>query len=1071
MRFIPSHPGVGVSINHYYPGMKVSLNGLILCKNLRVFIYLLFSCFSLCIFSQEQTKNFESLNVSNGLVQSLVTDILSDRYGYMWFGTYNGLSRYDGYEFVNFHYDPIDTNTLTHSTIWELFEGENGDIWIGTSSGLSKYDRSKEQFIRYENESFSEINIINQWSSDTLILETSNGIWFFNSINGNFSQKEEFSIYKHVSGIGFNHNNELVLTDEEFIYLIREKETKKLKIGNSKILYVDSGNNIWVVTYTDIRRISADFSDMDIFPAGTSASFLAKIAEDQHGNVLVANEKLYVFNSIGDLTEIHAHDPKRMLSLDANAAISVAVDERDNWWVGTSGYGVNKYDPNRFYINYLGYNPSSASSLSNSYITSFYSKDDKKIFIGTATSLDMYNVETASIENIYPRRIDQLIEVNGQLWGASTDRLVIIDRENEKVINEICIGEISGPVRAMKADKDGTLWVASNNGLSKLNLSKTSDFQSFILENLPKNSSDWFTSIYLKDDEMIIGSTSGLLRMNMDSLIIQKMEDPIFDPLDGSFIKSITEDSNGIIWLGTDSEGLFRWDRKENRLEHFTRNDGLPSNVVYGVLQDSQGFLWMSTNYGLARFDDKTKKFLNLDIGYGLQSNEFNTGAYFKSANGMLYFGGVEGLNYFKPNLIENQVEPDTEITGFYIRNERRSPADLGKHGAIMDVDTLILDYKQNMLSFDFTSSNLTISKLNQYAYYMEGLEDDWNYVGNRRFANYSALQPGSYVFNVKSANNSDLWDTTPAQMVILITEPFWQTTWFRFFLITFLIALIILIAGLRIRGLKRAKARLNELVLERTKNLQLANEDLKKTMEEKEEAKQKLIQSEKMAALGVLSAGVGHEINNPLNFINQGIIGLEKELSKDGKGDPQKINKFSSIIHEGVHRASQIVKGLSSFSRTSTAFDENCEIESIIDNCILLLNSKLEGRIEIDKSYSTKNQSVKGNGGKLHQLFFNVLSNAQQAINKKGTITISTAVIEDMIQVIIADTGNGITRTNLSKIFDPFFTTKDPGEGTGLGLAIALTIAKEHKGHIHVSSTVSKGSTFEIKLPIKKVK
>ncbi|MEO9483608.1 MAG: two-component regulator propeller domain-containing protein [Ekhidna sp.] len=1043
-----------------------------LIQNSRVFFFLISICYTYSTFSQDSIRNFESLSVSDGLVQSLVVDIIRDQYGYVWFGTFEGLSRYDGYEFINFHHDPYDSNTLSNSTIWKLFEAQNGDIWVGTYGGINKYDRSREYFVRHEHPDLENMVVkeIMQWNSDTLILGTSIGLFFFDTIEESFFRMSQFDSYDKAQEFAFSKSGDLLLVNGSTIHFLKEKESLQMEVGDIKAIHIDENDNIWIVTYTDIRMISSDFSTVKITKAASSASYLAKIAEDRNGQIIIANEEVFVFDQRGTLLERHNHDPNRDFSISGNSAISIEIDIDGTWWIGTAGYGVNKYDPNRFYLGFLNHKPTGTPSIGSSYVTSFFTEDDNRIFIGTAASLDLFNKDQSTVKNIYPKRIDFLLQGNHQLWAASHGQILLIDMDREEVIKEIDLGQAGGSVRSMKIDRHGKIWIASGGGLSRIDPENSNDYLLFIPENQKKKSgpTDWFTSIYELEEGMIIGTTSGLFEIEFSTQAIHKIENPLLEPLSDSFIKCIEEDRDGILWIGTSSEGLFRWDRANNSLAHYTKRDGLPSNVVYGVLQDEKGFLWMSTNLGLARLDDQKKEFLNLDIRYGLQSNEFNTGAYFKSKNGMLYFGGVEGLNYFKPTLVVNNAEPETDITGFYLQNNRVVPEELGiKSGAIMDVDTLVLDYKQNMLSFDFTSSNHTISELNQYAYYLEGLETDWNYVGSRRFANYSALLPGEYVFNVKSSNNSGLWDASPAQMVIIITEPYWQTTWFKALAIAFIATVVSLIVGLRIRGLKKTEDKLNLLVRERTENLQQANEDLKKTMQEKEEAQQRLIQNEKMAALGVLSAGVGHEINNPLNFIKQALVGLEKELSPGGNSDSKKLNMLTSIMHEGVARASQIVKGLSSFSRSGEAFDETCDIESIIDNCIVLLNSKLQGRIAIERKYATNNLCINGNGGKLHQLFFNLINNAEQAMEGKGSIVIETIQDQNELHVIITDSGEGISNENLDKIFDPFFTTKDPGKGTGLGLAIVQTIVKEHKGVLNVASEIQKGSTFKISLPI----
>lgn len=248
---------------------------------------------------------------------------------------------------------------------------------------------------------------------------------------------------------------------------------------------------------------------------------------------------------------------------------------------------------------------------------------------------------------------------------------------------------------------------------------------------------------------------------------------------------------------------------------------------------------------------------------------------------------------------------------------------------------------------------------------------------------------------------------------------------------------------------------------------LQSSNEQLTNTIARLQHTQAQLVQSEKMASLGILSAGVGHEINNPLNFIKGGLTALTAHLHSQNKEIEAEVKPFIDIIHEGVSRASAIVKGLSQFSRQSSQLDEECDVHKILDNCIIILAGKLKHKVVLEKNYMESLPTVRGNEGQLHQVFLNILANAEQAIGQKGTICITTSVDQNSIKISISDTGMGISPENLSKISDPFFTTKAPGEGTGLGLSIAYKIIDEHKGKINVYSTVAKGTEFVLLLPI----
>ena len=289
-------------------------------------------------------------------------------------------------------------------------------------------------------------------------------------------------------------------------------------------------------------------------------------------------------------------------------------------------------------------------------------------------------------------------------------------------------------------------------------------------------------------------------------------------------------------------------------------------------------------------------------------------------------------------------------------------------------------------------------------------------------------------------------------------------------------------------KQLKEHKNNLEHTVKERTEELETSNEELKSlndelfekseiitnqnselttTLQHLKETQSHLVQAEKMVSLGILTAGVAHEINNPLNFIMGGYSGLENYF-EDNETQAKEVKVFLSSIKTGISRATKIVKGLNQFSRTNDTFNDECDVHSIINNCLLMLQNQLKNKIKVSTKFDIKQSTVPGNEGKLHQVFINVLANSIQSISNQGSITVNTQIKEQNFIIKISDTGSGINKKHLSKITDPFFTTKDPGKGTGLGLSITYSIIKEHKGNLEFQSELDKGTTVIITLPLK---
>jgi signal transduction histidine kinase len=404
------------------------------------------------------------------------------------------------------------------------------------------------------------------------------------------------------------------------------------------------------------------------------------------------------------------------------------------------------------------------------------------------------------------------------------------------------------------------------------------------------------------------------------------------------------------------------------------------------------------------------------------------------------------------------------------------------------------LAYKNNYLTFRYIGITANQSKKVKYRYILEGLDENWSAVTNRTSVTYGNLAPGCYTFNVKAMNSEGFWSKTNAY-TFTIRPPWWKTYWFRISTIVIVCSLLIGFYRLRVTALKKQKDRLKKIISEKTvivKNqnyeLQTLNEELSTANEEMtfkndelhkqrlelelalnhlQLTQKQLIQSEKLASIGILSSGIAHEINNPLNFIKGGCYGLENFLKQIIPDQKETIEPFFDAINTGVDRAANIVSSLAAYARIDDSDRTDCKINSIIDVCLMMLQNRLNDKVEIIKNYCKNECIIKGNEGKLHQAFLNILMNAEESIEEHGTITISTQVIDNFLITKVNDTGCGIAKENLNKILEPFFTTKDPGIGTGLGLSITYKIILEHSGFLEYSSEPGKGTTVTVKLPV----
>ena len=1005
---------------------------------------------------------FDRLTVDDGLAQSAVHCIEKDKYGYVWMGTRGGLSRYDGYGFVNFMRDPDDSTTISNSAVYSILE-DDANLWVGTSSGLNLYDRASEAFIRFTDPSLDKNNIhlISKLNSDTLLLGTQNGTFFFS--------KSVFNLVK--SPIADSLTASIIFSrtegDDTDIFgtengLIIRKGTSHhaIDLGAAiHALYIDKNGWIWAGgSPKSLFKISPDFSTINKLKVSDGSYYVTDIIGDSSDSLIVAGGSLDIYDLQGNLVKQYKHNPDRSNSLSRDNILDVFLDEEGVIWAGTNGYGANRFDPNISRLQLVNNSTSPNFNLAAEYVTSVFTSNDNDILIGTSSGLNLYNVSSNSMSLIDPREVGVIHDSRSRIFVLSSIHDVkVYDVNSLRKTREFIVENMRGPRTAFATDSD--LWIGAQAGLIRYNL-RTGDEQIFIEkpQDFSAQTEDWITALAWMDSKFIVGTSQGV-RLFDPSDPGNTIRVPALQSLDGMYVKCVTVSNQGVVWIGTWGDGLFRWDPRDDSLEQFSRANGLPDDVVYGILEDHEGLLWLSSNNGLTRYHTQYGYFFRIGMEYGLQSAEFNTGAYFSSASDIMYFGGVKGLNYFHPSAFKrNENVPETIVTGIYINNELQTGAQLDPENPrpVMELQSLELPYKDNMLRIDLLSTNQTHSEHNTYAYYLENLDDDYRYVRDIRYANYSSLPPGEYTFKAKSANNDGIWDDTPIEIKVTVNPPYWQTWWFRSLIIVLILIGAFLAYRSRIRYLKRNQVLLRKLVKERTQELEETIQSLKDTQKQ-------LIYSEKMASLGILSAGIGHEINNPLNFIKNGASAMEEELKRHEFDKPEVIKPFLEIINSGVQRATNIVRSLSHFSRQGERNDEPCDIHEILDNCIVILQNKIKSKVEVEKDLDPAVQSVPGNEGKLHQAFLNIISNAIQSIDKTGSITIKTQENKRQVSVAISDTGSGIEEADISKLGEPFFTTKAPGDGVGLGLFITYAIIEEHRGRITVDTEVGTGTTFTI--------
>ena len=914
---------------------------------MKQFIIIIYFCFqSIFLLAQNTQVKFTNYTIDDGLSLSSIYCILEDSQGFMWFGTEDGLNRFDGIDFEIFRPKLNDSNSISNRWIENIFEDNSGFLWIFTQGGLNKYNPRTKQFQSYKfdnndvnsissnqstcifqddddnvwigtnnglnlynkSENYFERFFINKNAADssniiTNITQTENFVWI-GTKSGLFSiDKSDFSItnykiYDEIHSIFIENDNLWLATDNGLV--IFEPKTQNIKrhlhqsddinsISDNYVenIFKDSENNFWISTkvgfdiYNPFTQKFTVFIETEGRSLSLSENNTRPIFEDNLKTIWFGTygNGLYSYNLKTKKLNNYLHNSNDNNSISENSINSITQDNSNVIWFGTFGAGLSTYDPYKQKFNLLENKPSKINTLSSNFVWSIHEDESGIVWIGTNDAgVDKYDPKTEnfknyrnipnnnnSLSNNCVREIFQDSKKN--LWfGTNGDGLNKFNIETEKFTvykhnpdNEISISNNS--VRVIFEDKDGILWIGTQNGLNKFD-SKKETFKSYYSDPNDSTtlSNNFIYSGIFQDSEGLlwIGTYGGgLCKFDIETEIFTRYKHNAQNK--NSIINDkvfyIQEDDKGNLWISTNG-GLEYFDKNTEIFTHYSTANGLPNNVIYGALLLKTD-LWISTNYGISNYNISTKEFKNYIKSDGLQSNEFNGGAFHKGKSGTIYFAGVNGLNYFKPeNIILNPSPPVPIIKGFLIFNKKITINSELKNNKIVEKDgeyfinqdivfsdEIILSYKEKVFSFELAALHYSNPEENIYAYRLRDFENDWNETQNRNFVTYTSIPPGEYFFEFKVANSDGVWSDVKT-LKIIITPPIWQTTWF-YIVVGLLIVLIIFgLYKFKVRQIKNKNKKLEEQVLERTYEIREKNEELRQQKNEIEKNHQNITSS-----------------------------------------------------------------------------------------------------------------------------------------------------------------------------------------------------------------------------------
>ncbi|MFQ5605656.1 MAG: response regulator [bacterium] len=754
-------------------------------------------------------------------------------------------------------------------------------------------------------------------------------------------------------------------------------------------------------------------------------------------------------------------------SLSSNNLTRILRDRSGVFWIGTNGYGVNLYDPkaDRFFTYRRPRDfPSRIQRFS---ITALLEDRQGQLWI-SADVLYRWNRRTGELKSFetdsdHPQDFGNtgswclLQDAGGFIWLAGFEGVYRYDPASETARR---FGLDSGLKEKMAfrvyLDREQRIWVATENYFSRYD-GEGDRFTHYGYRENPASRFVSTTAVHQDTSRVFwLATDDGLARFDPRTERFRYFRNDPQDAgsLSNNVVLSITPDLRHphVLWLGTAGGGLNRFDSAQLHFEHFTAKDGLPNDVVYSVLPDEFGNLWLSTNKGLSRFNPATRTFRNFDVNDGLQSNEFNTGAYFKSRTGEMFFGGIKGLTYFCPQQIaDNPHVPNVAITGLRIFNREITPESDPRilSSVITQARKITLSHRQYVIAFEFAALDFSAPSRNEYAYRMRGFNEEWIPASAARSATYTNLPPGDYVFQVKGSNNDSVWNEQGARLAIHISAPPWRS-WWAYALYT--LTALGLLYGIRRYEMNRIRLK-NRLQMERVEGEKLRELDQLKSR---------------------FFANISHEFRTPLTLI-VGPLQQMIERLQDKESQRQ-----LGMMQRNARRLLQLINQLLDLSKLDAGKMElylrQGDLVAFLRRVLQSYDALAESK-NIHVQFAAKRESfvMLFDHEKMENIFHNLLSNAFKFTPEGGAVSLSVAFPEDAanpasIVVTVADSGAGIPARHLAHVFDRFFQGDEVGGekgGSGVGLALVKELVELQRGEISVQSRVREGTTFTVTLPV----
>ena len=1053
--------------------------------NIILILVCIFSCLkiSTSYANIRESFNFKNITIEDGLSQSTVETIYQDSKGYIWIGTNDGLDRYNGYEFKHYKHDKYDKNSIANNYIVDIIEDKNGYIWVSTIGGLSRINPDKDEIKNYySKEDSGNLSNSNLWQilctkDNRLIASTIDGLNVYDEDKDKFTRilyKEgelpsqyiyslEEDLYGH---IWVGTDNGLVELDKD-LNIVKSYQDA---IGDSDVynVYDDSKGNIWVCTLDNgLFKINLDDKSVENYKNNNSkisipSNNVRDIISDSEGKLWIATDKgLCTFDYEREEFITYNKKSYQSNSLIDDEIFCLLKDSSGLIWIGTYS-GISRFNPNSSFTHFKS-DPYDNNSISGNVIHGIYEDDDKTLWIGTNESgVNIINGESIKHlnkenSNLVSDLIEDITGFKNYIFIGTNEGLSVLVK-NDKTVKNYTItnyttkdGLPSNKIRSLFIDSKGYLWIGTNKGLAILDINNNKIIDiTYILDEM--GVSDKFIRAVYEDSKgnYYIGCflEGGLIKINPNTkeYKIYKNIENDDSSISNNSIRYINEDLYGNILVGT-SHGINILNLSTDKFNHYTEKDGLINNTIYGILVDKNNGIWMSTNAGISKLSTEDATFKNFTITDGLQSNEFNGRACFKSKDGNMYFGGINGFNVFNSQDIElSTFEPKVIFDNFEINGTNKK-----------DISNIKFKSNENNIKINFFTNDYKNTKTTQYYYKLEGLENEWNMTNSNSLV-FANLGSGDYTLKIKTITQHGVM-SDESSVHFTINPPIWRS---NYAICIYLILIIISI----LRYMHKVNT-LDRLVNERTNKL-------RKEMEKNEQLFKKVLSLEQNK--NNYFVNLSHELRTPLNVLSS-INQLIKEFTKkDNFITPEKLSYYMGIMDRNCSRLLSLINNLIDHTKIeNNSYIINKKDEDIVylvEETVLDMKDYIEEKgLELIFDTDVEEKVIRCDKVDIERCIINLVGNAVKFTPEGGLIEVLLQDLDDKVKIIVKDNGIGISEENQKIIFDRFNQVVDESSeqkgGSGLGLTITKQLITLHNGEIYVESEVGVGSEFIIILPV----